>query len=162
MQKSYLKCKSCLEKKPFEAAKGVWGGRFEKAFFDVRVFNPCAKSNPGTLPSVYRKHELKRRDAMSNVSEKLNKVHSHVSFFRAREVWAILLPCFTCFPCFGDQSEKIETSSYSQVLLWIRCFLGLAILRSSIICIRGSHSSYRRPHRWTSVNLHGCFYYDIF
>ena len=65
------------------SANGVWGGRFEKAFFDVRVFNPCAKSNSGTLPSVYRKRKWKNRDAMSNLSEKLNTAHSHLLFFRA-------------------------------------------------------------------------------
>ena len=34
------------------SANGVWRDRFERAFFDVRVFIPCAKSNSGTLPSV--------------------------------------------------------------------------------------------------------------
>ena len=27
------------------AASGVWGGRFERVFLDVRVFNPFAQSN---------------------------------------------------------------------------------------------------------------------
>ena len=27
------------------SAYGFWGGMFERAFFDVRVFNPCARSN---------------------------------------------------------------------------------------------------------------------
>ena len=27
------------------AVYGFWGGRFEKAFLDVRVFNPSAQSN---------------------------------------------------------------------------------------------------------------------
>ena len=40
------------------SANEVWGGRFEKAFIDVRVFNPCTKSKSGTLLSVYRKHEV--------------------------------------------------------------------------------------------------------
>ena len=43
------------------SANGVWGGNFEKAFFDVGVFNPCAKLNSGTLPSVYRKHEMEKK-----------------------------------------------------------------------------------------------------
>ncbi len=34
------------------------GSRFEKAFLDVRVFNPSAQSNRhGSLASVYRRHE---------------------------------------------------------------------------------------------------------
>ena len=44
------------------AAYGFWGGRFEKAFMDVRVFNPSAQSNRrGPLASVYRRHELEKK-----------------------------------------------------------------------------------------------------
>ena len=44
------------------AMYGFWGGRFEKAFFEVRVFNPSTQSNrQGSLSSVYRKHEQEKR-----------------------------------------------------------------------------------------------------
>ena len=44
------------------AANGVWGGRFERTFFDVRVFNPFAKSNMDTpLATTYRRHENDKR-----------------------------------------------------------------------------------------------------
>ena len=36
------------------AASGFWGGRHERAFFDVRVFNPYAPSNRQPLPTCYR------------------------------------------------------------------------------------------------------------
>ena len=32
------------------AANGFWGGRSERAFFDVRVFNPHAPSNDNPSP----------------------------------------------------------------------------------------------------------------
>ena len=57
-------------------ANGVWGGRFEKAFFDVRVFNPCAKPNSGTLPSVFRKHEVEKKRCYE---QRIRKVE-HSSF----------------------------------------------------------------------------------
>ena len=38
------------------------GGRFEKAFFDVRVFNPSAPSNQQPqMSATYRKHEKEKR-----------------------------------------------------------------------------------------------------
>ena len=41
------------------AADSIWGGRFERSYFDVRVFNPFAQSNLQTpLNVVYRRHEL--------------------------------------------------------------------------------------------------------
>ena len=44
------------------AMSGFWGGRFEKAFIDLKIFNPSAQSNRhGPLPSVYHKHEQEKR-----------------------------------------------------------------------------------------------------
>ena len=40
-------------------SNGFWGGRFERTFFDVRVFNPHAPSNRST--NCYRKHELEKK-----------------------------------------------------------------------------------------------------
>ena len=77
------------------SANGVRGSIFEKEFFDVRVFSPYSKSKSGNMPSVYRKQEVEKRDAMSNVSENLNIVHSHLVFFCTREACANLLPRFT-------------------------------------------------------------------
>ena len=53
------------------AANCVWGGTFERTFFNVRVFNPHAPSNRHTnLQSVYRKHEqIKKRAYGQNLVE---------------------------------------------------------------------------------------------
>ena len=41
---------------------GVWGGRFERTFLDVRVFNPYAPSNrTSSLPACYHHHEQEKR-----------------------------------------------------------------------------------------------------
>ena len=46
------------------SANGVWGGRFQKTYFDVRVFNPHAPSNKNQTPSTcYRKHEREKKRA---------------------------------------------------------------------------------------------------
>ena len=39
------------------AMYGFWGGRFEKAFVDVRVFNPSAQSQPPSIRISNRKRE---------------------------------------------------------------------------------------------------------
>ena len=106
------------------SANGVYGGRFEKLFFDVRVFNPCAKSNSETLPTVHRKHKVEKRDAMSNVSEKLNIVHSYLLFFPAREAWSTLLPRF--------RKDLLRWSARKQKLLRIvKCFSGFDVVLDS-------------------------------
>ncbi len=41
---------------------GFWGRRFEKAFLDVRVFNPSTQSNQhASLASVCRRHEQEKK-----------------------------------------------------------------------------------------------------
>ena len=53
------------------AANGFWGGRFERTFIDVRVFNPHAQSNRhSSLSTCYRKHErIKKRAYEQRVRE---------------------------------------------------------------------------------------------
>ena len=52
------------------AASGFWGGRHDRAFFDVRVFNPHATSNQQPIATCYRKHEnSKKRDYERRVRE---------------------------------------------------------------------------------------------
>ena len=55
-----------------------WGGRFEKAFLDVRVFNPSAKSNQTTsITSIYRRHEKEKKRQYEQRIEKSNMPPSH-------------------------------------------------------------------------------------
>ena len=45
------------------AASGVWGGRLERIFIDVRVFNPFDSSNRATsLAASYRRHEQEKHE----------------------------------------------------------------------------------------------------
>ena len=54
-------------------ANGVWGGRYEKTFFDVRVFNLIALSNRGqTLAAAYRKHEHEKKRAYEQCIREVN------------------------------------------------------------------------------------------
>ena len=44
-------------------ADGFWGSWFERAFFDVKVFNPYAPSNQTTsLSTCYRSHENEKEE----------------------------------------------------------------------------------------------------
>ena len=70
------------------AADGFWGGRFERTFFDVRVFNPYAPSNQTPTPSsCYRKHE---RENTNFEFERLSELHSLQSSSLQQEAWVSL------------------------------------------------------------------------
>ena len=46
------------------AVNGFWGGRYERSFLDVRVFNPYASSNRNTsIEKCFKKHEQEKKRA---------------------------------------------------------------------------------------------------
>ena len=122
------------------AANGFWGGRFERTFFDVRVFNPHAPSNRHPrLSSCYRKHELEKKRMYE---QRVRKVE-HASFTplvlsatggMANEATTFYKRLASCLANKWDQQ-------YAPTMSWLRCRLVFSLLRSAIQCIRGARSS---------------------
>ena len=128
------------------AADGFWGSRNERAFFDVRVFNPLAPSNSThSIPATYKKHEReKKREYGARVREVEHGCFTPLVFsstgglgHEAKIVYKRLASLL---------STKWERP-YSSVLTWIRCCLSFSLLRSSIRCIRGYRSKCGFPVR---------------
>jgi hypothetical protein len=53
----------------------------------------------------------------------------------------------------ADLISTKQQKQYSDVLGWLRCRLSFAILRSAIMCVRGSRSSLHRPRREVNIAL---------
>ena len=118
-------------------ACGLWGGRFERAFFDVRVFSPSAISNQtSTLTAAFRKQELsKRRTYEQRVRDV--EMASFTPLVFAATGGAGPAAATTFKRIAGLLSEKWSLP-YSAVISWIRCKLSFALIRASIMCLRGS------------------------
>ena len=128
------------------AADGFWGSRFERAFFDVRTFNPYAPSNRrSTLQTVYRTHEnIKKRAYDQRIREVEHGTFSPL-----------------VFSCTGGMSRAATATykrlaaliaekrdePYSTTMGWIRCRISFSLLRASIMCFRGARSSLGRASR---------------
>ena len=70
------------------AADGFWGGRFERTFFDVRVFNPYAPSNQTPTPSsCYQNMKTLKRE---NTKLEFSELHSLQLFSLQQEAWVAL------------------------------------------------------------------------
>ena len=62
------------------SASGFWGGRFERAFFDVRVHMLGRTDNTASQPCSYRKHEsIKRRTYVRDTHTPHTHTHTHTS-----------------------------------------------------------------------------------
>ncbi len=122
------------------AANGFWGGRFERTYFDVRVFNPHAKSHrQSSLSTCYRKQEgIKKRAYEQRIREVEHSSFTPLVFSAtggmANEATAFYKRLASCLATKWDQS-------YSSTMSWLRCRLTFSLLRSAIQCIRGTRSS---------------------
>ena len=96
-------------------AENFWGDR-QRAFFDVRVFNPLAPSHRNNpLAKCYRMNEQQKKRAYDE---------------RIRVV---------------EHGKKKQNQPYRRTLHWLRCKLSFSLLRSSIMCLRGARSSLHHP-----------------
>lgn len=133
-------------------ARGFWGVRQQDAFFDVRVFNPFASSNRLTsLTSTYRLHEReKRRKYEQRVREVENGSFTPLVFSatggmgRAAEI---------TYKRLASQIASKRKEKYSLCLNWIRCRISFSLLRSAIMCIRGSRIKYSTNITDTIIDL---------
>ena len=121
------------------AVNGFWGGRHERAFFDVRIFNPHAPSNRQPISTCYRKHEnLKKRSYEQRVRE---IEHGSFSPLVLSATGGLGNAATICYKRLASMIAAKRDSPYSSTMSWMRCALSFSLLRSAIQCIRGSRSA---------------------
>ena len=122
------------------AAYGFWGSRFERAFFDVRVFNPCTRSNrQASLQSTYRRHKQeKKRQYDQRIREVEHSTFTPLVFSTTGGMSRAATTFYKRLAAMLSEKREIP---YSQMMGWIHCWLSFSLLRASILCIRGARSS---------------------
>ena len=119
-------------------------GTQAKTLFFMLGFYPNASSNHSmTTTAAYRKHELaKKREYAQRVREVEHGVFTPLVLSTTGGMGR---EAATFYMRLADGISRKERKEYSVVMGWIRCRLSFAILRSAILCIRGSRSSRHRP-----------------
>ena len=126
------------------AADGFWGSRFERAFFDVMVFNPYAPSNRQPQLSVcYCSHEASKKRAYERWILEVEHASFTPLIFSAtgglgREATVV-------YKCIAAQLSAKWGHSYSATMAWIRT--------SSTMCIRGALSTIGHAFNHSPVDL---------
>ena len=122
------------------AANGLWGGRFERTYLDVRVFNPHAPTNRNTsITNCYRKHEAeKNRVYEQRILEVEHSTFTPVVF---SATGGMAKQCTTFYKRLASLLADKWGHSYSSTLCWLRCRISFSLLRSAVQCIRGARSS---------------------
>lgn len=129
-------------------ATGFWG-RQQSAFFDVRVFHPNAQSyRHSSISSLYRRHEqAKKREYGDRIREVENGSFTPLVFSTTggmgREATLF-------YKRLADNLSEKRNIEYSKTMAWMRCTLSFSLLRSAVMCIRGSRS---KSHRVPNASL---------
>ena len=122
------------------SANGVWGGRSEKTYFDVRIFNPHAPSNKNMTPSAcYKKHEREKKWAYKQCVREIE--HSFFTPLVLAAIGGLGVEATTFYKRLASMLSQKWDSPYSTTLCWLRCRLAFSLLCSSIQAIRGARSS---------------------
>ena len=124
-------------------ARGFWE-RQRSAFFDVRICHPNADSyRDMDLNQIYRQHETeKKRQYASRVLEVEQATFTPLVFSTTGGMAA------ECKRYHSRLAELIATKkeeSYATTISWIRARVSFALLRSALLCLRGSRAK-RRIH----------------
>ena len=131
------------------SANGVWGGKYEKTYLDVRVFNPHAPSNKNTtLSACYRKHEREKKRAYEQRIWEVEYL-SFIPLVLAAN-GSLGNEATTFYKHLASLLAQKWDTPYSTTLCWLRCRLAFSLLRSSIQAIRGARSSQGHAARASS------------
>ena len=116
----------------------------QRAFFDIRVFNPHAPSYRNKSPmQCYKLNEQEKKRAYEErVREIEHGSFAPLVFSTSGSMCPIAT---TVYKRMASLIAEKQNHPYSSTLFWLRCKLSFSLLRSAVMCIRGSRSSYHRP-----------------
>ena len=111
--------------------------RLRRAFFDIAAFSPFALSHRGkTLSSCFEMHEKrKRREYLERIR---NVEHGDFTPLIVSTTGGIGTHGSMVIKRLSQALAEKRNQHVSVVAGWLRCRLSFAILRSAIVCLRGS------------------------
>ena len=123
-------------------ARGFWE-RQKSAFFDVRACHTNADSYRDLTPKqVYKKHENQRKRQYAKRVMEIEQGIFTPLVFTTRG--GIVDECVKYHSKLAELIPSKKGESYSSAISWIRAKVSFAIVRSAILCLRGSRSRRRK------------------
>ena len=133
------------------AADGFWGSHFERAFFDVKVFNPHTPSNTSIICLLPFPRGLK--ETSLRACRILEVEHASFTPLIFSATGGLGREATVAYKRIAAQLSAKWGHSYSSTMAWIRCHLSFSLLRSSIMCIRGARSTIGHAFNHSPVDL---------
>ena len=104
---------------------------------------PNRTSKPHCLSSTYRRHELEKR---RSYEQRIHEVeHSTFTPLVLSSTGGMGKAATTFYKRLLSMLSEKRDVPYSKMIGWVRCRLSFAVLRASIMSIRGTRSPRHRP-----------------
>ncbi|KAL9959428.1 hypothetical protein ACROYT_G032751 [Oculina patagonica] len=131
-------------------ARGFWE-RQRSSFFDVRVCHPNADSYLEQNPEqIYRQHESeKKRQYADRVMEVEQGTFTPLIF---SSTGGMGTECKIYHKRLVELLSTKKGESYANTMLWVRARVSFALIRSALLCLRGSRSI-RRTQDTNNVDI---------
>ena len=119
-------------------ARGFWR-QGQSAFFDVRVTNTNASSQVALpIEKIYKKHENEKKTKYND--RVLNNEHGSFTPLVFSINGGMSKECIKFHKHLADKIATKTNQRYEDVIAWIRCKLSFLIMRSALLCLRGSRT----------------------
>ena len=120
------------------SARGFWT-RGSKAFVDIRVFNTLAKSHmTRSLEAVHRSNEAAKK---REYNERVMQVeHGTFTPLVISSLGGMSVECSKFYSRLNEMLAAKRDVSLSVSMCFLRVQLSFSLLRSTLLCIRGSRS----------------------
>ena len=126
------------EARPDVRARGFWR-RGQNAFFDVCVTNANAKSHASQpIRSALAKYERAKKNKYNQ--RIMNIEHGTLTPLVFTVNGSMGPECAQYHKCLADKIAQNTGEQYADVISFMRCKLSYIVLRSAILCLRGSRS----------------------
>ena len=133
-------------------ARRFWENRWQCAFFEISFFNPNAQSNQlSQLSSAYSKHEAEKK---RTYGQRVREVeHGSFTPLVFSSTGGMGKEATTCYKRIASLLALKKNATYSHTMAWIRYRLSFALLRSSLMCIRGTRSHVYHAIKSSEVSI---------
>ena len=121
------------------SARGFWN-RLQKSFFDIRVFNPLAPCYSRlSLDAVHAKNE---RDKIRKYSERIiNVKQGTFTPLGVTSAGGMARQSQIFYKRMAELMAEKRGERKGFFTAWLRCKLSFSLVRSALLCLRGTRSS---------------------
>jgi len=127
---------------------GFWS-RLRQAYFDIKVVSPYARSYFTLSPT-----QLFHRAEQSKIREYAARIHEveHADFnpLVFTTTGTMSPQCEKIFKKISEKIAELKELPYSVVCGWMRCRFSFALLRTTLICLRGTR---KRKERFGKAHI---------